>query len=160
MKTTTTRAFRRQYINSYTLADFDSFDEYFLYLHLNPHVQIAHAWGSCTGVLMFPWGIYSFVHDHQIWQFVLASLIYYGVGFGSHYTGDGVVSATGRSFFKSYRSVLMLIVDTLTGKVRQREAAFIARYPHMLWIYDLEAERPAEVEQAVPPTGMPEAVQA
>lgn len=142
MKTTTAWAFRRKYINIYSGADFKNFDDYFFYLHLNPHVLWAHVWGSCTGVLMFPWAIYCLIHDRQIWPFLLASVIFYAVGLFSHFTGDGVISATGKSFFKSYRCVILLIVNTLNGRVRQLEKEFMETYPHVLWVYDLDAPRP------------------
>lgn len=145
MKTTTTRAFRAKHINDYTEADFACFDDYFFYLHLNPHVLWAHAWGSAIGLGLMVWGIYSLIHDQRPWALLIGAAIYWGVGFGSHWTGDGAISATGRSFWASYRSVLMLIVDTWTGHFKTREKAFAAKYPQVLWIYDAAAPRPNQV---------------
>ncbi len=151
MKTTTKWMFRRQYINTYMARDFECFDDYFIYLHLNPHVLWAHVIGGTSGALMYPWAIYAFVTAGSIWPLVLATFIYYGIGFLSHFSGDGVVSETGKSFFpkrvyfQSYRSVLKMIYNTFRGRMPEIEAAYMQKYPHTLWVFDKHAPRPADL---------------
>lgn len=143
MQTTTTRAFRRAHINTYSEADFACFEDYFFYLHLNPHVLWAHAWGSSLGLGLMLWGVYALIAWHQLLWLPLGGLIFWGVGFASHWTGDGAISATGKSFWASYGAVLRLIADTFSGRIAAREAAFAARYPQVLWIYDAAEAAPA-----------------
>lgn len=151
MKTTTTWAFRRKYINTYKARDFECFDDYFTYLHLNPHVLWAHALGGTSGALMFPWAIRALARLSP-WPAVLAVFVYYGIGFLSHFTGDGVVSETGKSFFpkrvffQSYRSVIKMIYNTFSGRIKDVEQDYMKKYPHTLWVFDKNAPRPAHID--------------
>ncbi|HEY9842059.1 MAG: hypothetical protein ACAI44_24135 [Candidatus Sericytochromatia bacterium] len=158
MRVTTTRAFRQKHIKSYRVSDFESFDDYFFYIHLNPAVRWAHAWGSALGAILLLWGSYLLIADHSFLTLIVATGLYYGVGFLSHYAFDGVFFETGKydpdasdtpkqAFMQSYRSLIMLIVHTFTGKAIALEKTFVARYPHTLWIFDAAL---TPYEQSVP----------
>lgn len=134
-KTTTSRAFRKEHLNHYRVYDFDSFEDYFLYLHLNPHIQVIHVLGGVAIVPVFPWVLYSLIHLHQPLPFVLFSLAFYGAGFLSHWTGDGQISKTVKAFGPSYLYVILLNFRVITGSQSAYEARFLARYPHTRWVY-------------------------
>ena len=161
MRVTTSRAFRQKHIKTYQVADFDSFDDYFFYIHLNPAVRWAHAWGSALGAILLFWGLYVLILDRSWLPLLVATALYYGIGFLSHFLFDGVFFETGKydpdaaasprqAFFQSYRSLILLILNTFSGKALALEQAFIARYPHTLWIFDAgrQAEQSAPVESA------------
>ncbi|MBT9545317.1 MAG: hypothetical protein IV090_08010 [Candidatus Sericytochromatia bacterium] len=142
-KTTTSRAFRKKNLNRYTVYDFDNFEDYFLYLHLNPQIQWIHVLGGVAIVPVFPWVIYALIHLHQPLPFVLFSLVFYGAGFISHWTGDGQISKTVKAFGPSYLYVILLNFRIITGSQKAYEARFMARYPHTLWVYQSESEAQA-----------------
>jgi hypothetical protein len=148
-KTTTSRAFRKKNLNRYTVYDFDNFEDYFLYLHLNPQIQWIHVLGGVAIVPVFPWVIYALVHLHQPLPFVLFSLVFYGAGFLSHWTGDGQISKTVKAFGPSYLYVILLNFRVITGSQKAYEARFMARYPHTLWVYQSENE--TQVQAIAPP---------
>jgi len=153
LKVTTSRAFRRQHINHYGLGDFARFDDYFLYIHLNPAVRMAHVWGSLLGLLLLPWGLYA-LWQGQFWPVLLASAIYYGVGFVSHFVWDGIFFETSKyeasaaaeqprqPFLQTYRSLIRLISDVLRGRYSEREKQFCSQYAQVLWVFDAQAPQP------------------
>ncbi len=143
-KTTTSRAFRKKNLNRYTVYDFDNFEDYFLYLHLNPQIQWIHVLGGVAIVPVFPWVIYALIHLHQPLPFVLFSLVFYGAGFLSHWTGDGQISKTVKAFGPSYLYVILLNFRVITGNQKAYEARFMTRYPHTLWVYQSENETQAQ----------------
>ncbi|PKL75932.1 MAG: hypothetical protein CVV27_12855 [Candidatus Melainabacteria bacterium HGW-Melainabacteria-1] len=156
MNVTTSRSFRQKHIKTYQIADFDSFDDYFLYIHLNPAVRWAHAWGAVLGVILLIWGLYMLLAERSWIALIVGVGLYYGVGFVSHYVFDGVFFETGKyqqgsaaspqqTYLQSYRSLIQLILATLSGKDQALEKAFWARYPHTRWIFDATS---TESEQA------------
>lgn len=146
MKVTTTRAFRRHYLNSYSVADFDTFEDYFLYLHLNPRVQWIHVLGGIAVLPLFPWVVYQGVHLWDPWPFLLFSLWFYGAGFASHWLGDGLISKTVKDFGPSYLYVIALNFRVVMGFQAAEEARWLSRYPHMRWVYQAECPPPFHSE--------------
>ncbi|MGE3726090.1 MAG: hypothetical protein AB7I41_11100, partial [Candidatus Sericytochromatia bacterium] len=134
-KTTTSRSFRKKHLNHYRVYDFENFEDYFLYLHLNPQVQLIHVLGGVAIVPVFPWVIYALIHLHQPLPFLFFSLVFYGAGFLSHWTGDGQISKTVKAFGPSYLYVILLNFRVITGQQSAYEARFKQRYPHTLWVY-------------------------
>ncbi len=147
MKVTTSRAFRAQHLYDYRPDDFENFADYFFYLHLNHHVQWIHVIGAVGGALLFPITLWLAYTQHQFVPFILAAALYYGAGFASHWTGDGIVSKTAASFWASYACVLKLIGQILTGKISQAEQAFMKKYPQVMWVYLADAPQPDKLPQ-------------
>lgn len=139
MKTTTSRAFRLKHLNSYGPDDFESFADYFMYLHLNSGVQWIHVLGGVGTLLLLPWAL-SALLAYNPWPFVLFSVLFYGAGFASHWLWDGLISKTVSSFWASYACVLTLNLRVLTRQIKQDEATFMQKYPQVMWVYLTEAQ--------------------
>lgn len=135
MKTTTSRAFRRKHINTYQYADFDNFEDYFLYLHLNDSVQWMHFLGAFLGIPFLPWAVYTLYHGN-IWPFVFYTALFYGSGFSSHWLCEGKISRTTPDYGPSYFYVININFRLLTGQLKKYENAYLQKYPHTLWVYD------------------------
>lgn len=146
MKATTSRAFRRKYINTYSYADFDNFEDYFLYLHLNQRVQWMHFIGAFVGIFMLPWALHAALYQLSFWQVLVYLGFYYGCGFSSHWINEGKISKTTPDYGPSYFYVININFRILTGLMKQYEANYIARYPHTLWVYSRDYEAPAYVK--------------
>lgn len=142
MQVTTSRAFRQHYLNTYTVSDFDSFEDYFMYLHLNRSVQWVHVIGGVLAVPLAPWTVYVLATQFNPVPFLLFSLVFYGAGFASHWSGDGQISKTVKDFGPAYLYVLLLNFRVVMGLIDDYEARFRERYPDVLWVYLREAPAP------------------
>lgn len=135
MKSTTSRAFRQVHLHHYGPEDFDSFSDYFLYLHLNPRVQVIHALGYWLSLPFLPWSIKKIWQEKNPWPFLGLSALFYGAGFAAHWTEDGQVSKTITSFFATYREAIVMNWRVVSGSQKSYEQAFMQKYPHVLWVF-------------------------
>ncbi len=138
MKTTTSRAFRQKHLNSYTVDDFDNFQDYFFYLHLNRRTQIWHTLGFFLGGPLIPWGLKQALKK-KFWPVIIATSLFYGFGYVSHWTEDGQISSTVKNFWPSYWGGILLALRFAMGRMPYHERRFIEKYPHVLWVYQQEA---------------------
>ena len=134
MQSTTSRQFRRQHLHHYGPEDFETFSDYFLYLHLNSRVQVIHAVGFWLALPFIPWSVKKLFQKNP-WPFIAVSVLFYGSGFASHWTEDGLVSKTASSFFRTYWEAIVLNWRCTTGSQRRYEAEFVQKYPHVLWVF-------------------------
>ena len=142
MKVTTRRAFRRQHLMRYRASDFDCYDDYFMYLHLNSQVQRLHVFGGLLGLALFPWAVWALLSQGDWLPSLLYLGVYYGTGLLSHWLGDGRFPQSAKDAGNAYLSVVRLIWQCLNGSIRAREAAFIRQYPQTLWVYLSDAPAP------------------
>lgn len=142
MKSTTARAFRQKHLHHYGPADFENFSDYFLYLHLNPRVQVIHAFGYWLALPFLPWGIKKLWREKNPWPFLGLSALFYGSGFVAHWTEDGQISKTITSFFATYREAIIMNWRVVNGSQKGYEHAFMQKYPHVLWIFFKDAPLP------------------
>jgi hypothetical protein len=154
MRITTTWSFRKVHLNDYTSEDFETSWDYFIYLHVNPHVQWGHLLGTIAGLALFPWAMYRFFWFWEIWPSVVYTFFYYGVGFISHWSGDGQVSGTWRRLGQTYYHALIMNRKVLFGTFKKDVAGFFIRYPNVKWMYFKEFAPPEEFVPA-PPRGTP-----
>lgn len=136
MKVSTTRAFRKLHINSYSRDHFGNGWDYFLYLHINDATRYVHFWGTIIGSLLFPIAMYMLYKNLNNYGWYLACLFfYYFTGFISHFIFDGHSSETWRQFFKSYKYALKMNHLTLLGRWPEAEKEFFVKYPEVAWVY-------------------------
>jgi len=136
MKVTTSRRFRQQHLNDYTVDDFDNFSDYFFYLHLNHRTQFIHTVGCVFPLLFLPWSLKKMLKERKPLALTTVSALFYGAGFVSHWSEDGLVSKTVQNFGPAYKEVLLLNWRFMTRTLAKHEQAFIKKYPHVLWVYD------------------------
>lgn len=148
MKATTSRAFRQRYINTYSYADFDNFEDFFLYLHLNQNVLWLHFVGAFVAIPLLPWALYQACYQQSFWPLLLYLGLYYGFGFSSHWLCDGQISRTTPDYVPSYVYVINLNFRMLTGKIKAYEDNYRQKYPHTLWVYDASLTPPAWVRES------------
>lgn len=136
MKVTTTWSFRKRTLATYPESYFKSDWDYFMYLHLNNQVRYLHLAGTIIGLCLLPWATYRFVMHWEVLPGVIYTFFFYGVGFLSHYTCDGLISETWKHFLNSYKHAVRLNLLTVRGKYAQEELRFRELYPETLWVYD------------------------
>ncbi len=140
MKVTTSRRFRRAHLNDYGVEDFESFADYFFYLHLNSRTQLIHTLGCFLPLFFLPWSLKQLLHKRPT-PLLMVSAVFYGAGFASHWTEDGLVSETVKNFGPAYKEVLLLNWRFMTGRLKPYEDAFARKYPHVMWVYQKDAPR-------------------
>ena len=147
MKVPTPRRFRKKYINTYSYADFDNFEDFFLYLHLNDKVLWMHFLGAFVGIPFLPWAVYH-LYQGSVWPFVAYTALFYGSGFSSHWLNEGRISRTTPDYGPSYFYVINLNFRLLTGQLKPYEAAYKEKYPHTLWVYSTAYPIPPGLSQS------------
>lgn len=130
------RRARADRIRAIRKADFETYRDYILALHLNPGVRWGHAIGMSIGAVLYPLSaIYL-----SLPLFVAAVFFYYGVGYLSHLALDGVAPQPAKESWRRFDAhwfVIVMNVDTLLGRFDRVERALCAKYPA------LEGLRPA-----------------
>ena len=149
MKVTTSRAFRQQYINTYQYADFDNFEDYFLYLHLNDRVLWMHFIGAFVSTPFLPWAVYAMYHGDFL-PFGICVALFYGCGFSSHWLNEGKISRTTPDYGPSYFYVINLNFRVLTGQLKTYKATYMKKYPHTLWVYSTDYPMPSSLQTNSP----------
>jgi hypothetical protein len=126
MVPSTTREYRQKLINTIGPDRFETYYDYFFYLHLNTHVQIMHAVGMVSGLLLLPFVIYL-----MSWPLlILYTILFYGFGFAAHWIFDGAISRTAKEApWYSFIYALKINWLAMTGKMKTLEIEFQERYP-------------------------------
>ncbi len=118
---------RKELINGYLPNDFENYEDYFYYLHLNKNVRIMHLVGMIGGLILLPYALYSL----KWWTFVLYFFLFYGFGYISHWLFDGVVSRTAAEApWKSFIYATKINLQCMWPRqmaIRDRE--FYQKYP-------------------------------
>ncbi|HEX4924058.1 MAG TPA: hypothetical protein VFV50_08230 [Bdellovibrionales bacterium] len=147
MAVTTTWKFRQKYLNTYSVDDFENDWEYFVYLHVNPAVHWLHLAGTIVGLSLFPWAMYRLFWHWELLPTVIYTFFYYGVGFISHWTGDGQVSKTWKQLGQTYVYAVRMNIRLVKGQFRKDIAGMFLKYPQTRWVYFKEYAPPAEVSE-------------
>lgn len=113
---------------------FETYEDYFYYLHLNWHVRLMHLVGMIGGLLLLPYALYTL----KWWTFVLYFILFYGFGYISHWLFDGVVSRTAAeapwgSFIYATKINLMCLRPSYVKKLDQD---FYQKYPFVREVFD------------------------
>ncbi len=155
MKVSTTRAFRKSNLGAFVEDDFQTSWDYFIYLHINPLVHWLHIAGTIVGLSLFPWAMYRFFWHWEIIPTVIYTFFYYGVGFISHWIGDGQVSQTWKNIFATYYYAVKMNGRIVRGLFRKDIAEFLLKYPDTRWIYFSEFEPPRDAGSFSGPRSRP-----
>lgn len=124
---------RKDVINNFMPNDFENYEDYFYYLHLNQKVRIMHLVGMLGGLLLLPYAIYTL----KWWLFVIYFVLFYGFGYISHWIFDGVVSRTAAEApWKSFIYATKINLMCLRPKyVKELDEAFYKKYPFVAKVF-------------------------
>lgn len=118
---------RKEKVNDLMPSNFESYEDYFYYLHLNKNVRIMHLVGMIGGLCLLPYALYTL----KWWTFVLYFVLFYGFGYISHWLFDGVVSRTAaeapwKSFLYATKINLLCLRPF---KIKKLDEEFYRKYP-------------------------------
>lgn len=105
---------------------FDSYFDYYIFIHLNTEVQILHTIGMLLGFLFLAVAIIKWS-----WVFLVLHLITFNIiPLISHWIYDGIMTptATGAKFLSIWYAI-KLNIWLLTGQSEKKEKDFIQKYP-------------------------------
>jgi hypothetical protein len=117
---------------------FDSFEDRFFFLHIDPIQRCWHALGMFGGLLFYGLAILAWNERSLGWA-ALGVFFFYGFGLMSHLLYDG---GTGRSdqgrFRRSTPVVIEINLRSTFGTYSRKLEKFIEKYPFVTEAYDLE----------------------
>jgi hypothetical protein len=105
---------------------FETYFDYYIFIHLNRQVQILHVVGMCLGFLFITLAIVKWS-----WVFLVLHLITFNlIPLVSHWIYDGIMTPTASGAkLVSIWYAIKLNVWFMTGQQDKREKAFILKYP-------------------------------
>lgn len=127
-------------VEKYGPENFDSYGDYFFFVHIDPIQRFWHSMGMVVGtffffMLFYVWSSWSFLY------YVLGVFFFYGIGVISHAYYDG---HSGRSEVKYFHVTTPVVIKinllTLTGTYQKYLQKFIKKYPFTLEAFDMEAQ--------------------
>lgn len=126
MKVTTSKDFRKKTLLELSPDKFESYFDYYVFIHLNSKVVIMHSIGMILGFIFLGLALY-----HWSWIYLLAHLICFNViPLVSHIIFDGIntPTATGAPLVSIWYAI-KINMWYLTGRQKKNEAEFIRKYP-------------------------------
>ncbi len=129
---------RKKTINGLTPKEFETYEDYFYYLHLNQHVRIMHLVGMAGGLLILPYALYTL----EWWTFIVYFVLFYGFGYMSHWIFDGIVSRTASEApWKSFIYATKINLICLNPRyVKKLDRDFYNKYPFVKEVFDRELD--------------------
>ena len=127
MRPTNKKNERKVLLSKFGPEKFESYEDFFYYLHLNNDVRYMHLIGMFGGLLFLPLAIYLM----KVWAFVLYFLLFYGFGFLSLWIFDGIVSRTAKEApWKSFVYATKInLICLRPSYVKRLDAEFFLKYP-------------------------------
>ncbi len=142
------RAFHSARNLRYTPADFDTYNHWFYFIHIDPYTRALHAFGMVTGVSFYAFSLYLFTSSgFQLGAFTalfLGAFFFYVFPLLSHYLYDGGgAKSTPDKFLPTLLPVIHINLMTLTGRFDPWLREFVKKYPFTVEAWALE-EVPAD----------------
>lgn len=132
------REFARRRNAAYPKEFFQTYNEWFYFIHIDPIQRFIHVFGMITGLIFFGlmiinWGLISFIY------YILGAFFFYGIGIISHLIYDkGSAKSERKYLLTTFYPVIRINVLTLFGRFDQDLRKFINKYPFVKDAYELE----------------------
>ena len=117
---------------------FESYNDWFFYIHIDPVQRMIHAFGMYVGLFFFvmifiEWSYLS------IFYYLLGVFFFYGLGVISHLIYDlGKAKSAPRYFLSTLVVVIQFNLATTFGYYDKRLRKFIKKYPFVINAYELQ----------------------
>ncbi len=122
----------------YTLEMFDTYNDWFYFIHIDPAQRYLHAFGMFVGtyffiLMAFYWGAISIIY------YLLGVFFFYVLGILSHLLYDmGTARSSPKYFMQTFIPVVRINLLTTIGRYDQSLREFVKKYPFTIEAYDLE----------------------
>lgn len=140
-----TRSLHQSRNEMYKPDKFDSYNDWFYFIHVDPYIRWIHAIGMMIGVFLFIVSAYEFFLFGFKWtaviEFLIGVLFFYFLPLISHYIYDGgSAKSTPDRFHSTLIPVIHINLMTLTGTYDRWLRKFIQKYPFTYEAWDLREE--------------------
>lgn len=143
LPTKESRQFHRFRNDIYTVEKFQSYNDWFYFIHVDPFIRWVHAIGMVIGLILY------FIAGYKFWilgfNLEVAVIFFCGIFFFyflpliSHFIYDG---GTAKSSPDKFHSTLIPVIHinilTLSGRYDLWLRSFIAKYPFTVEAWELE----------------------
>ncbi len=141
--TKASRAFHKERNRRYTPEQFNTYNDWFYFIHIDPYTRALHALGMVIGVSSYALSLYLFVSTGlQLEAFVAlfsGAFFFYVFPLLSHYLYDGGgAKSTPDKFLPTLLPVIHINLMTLTGRFDPWLREFVKKYPFTREAWALE----------------------
>ena len=137
------REFHKERNIKYTPVHFETYTDWFYFIHIDPYARRAHAFGMVLGTFVYVISFYKFwvfgLTFKFLFQIHLAAFFFFYLPLISHYVYDGgKAKSTPKMFLPTFLPVIHINLLTLTGNYDQWLRTFILKYPFTVEAWKLE----------------------
>lgn len=130
----------------YSPDKFETYNDWFYFIHVDPIVRGIHAFGMVFGFIFYFFSAYTIWIRGFGWdaivQFLSGAFFFYFLPLISHYTYEGnAAKATPDKFLSTLIPVIHINLLTLTGTYDHWLRRFIQKYPFTMEAWDLEEKK-------------------
>jgi len=137
------REFHKERNLTYTPDHFQTYTDWFYFIHIDPYARRVHAFGMVAGVYLYV------ISAYKIWVFglnlnvllniLMAAFFFFYLPLISHYVYDGgKAKSTPKMFLPTFLPVIHINLLTLSGKYDQWLRKFILKYPFTVKAWELQ----------------------
>lgn len=137
------RSFHIRRNSIYTPDKFETYNDWFYFIHLDPHARMIHAFGMVVGTFLYFISFYKFIIFGLTWNLVftilMAAFFFFFLPLISHYIYDGGgAKSTPDKFLPTFLPVIHINLMTITGKFDPWLRDFVKKYPFTIEAWGLE----------------------
>ncbi len=137
------RSFHIRRNSIYTPDKFETYNDWFYFIHLDPHARMIHAFGMVVGTFLYCISFYKFIIFGLTWNLVftilMAAFFFFFLPLISHYIYDGGgAKSTPDKFLPTFLPVIHINLMTITGKFDPWLRDFVKKYPFTIEAWGLE----------------------
>lgn len=138
-----TKAFHMKRNEFYTVDKFQSYNDWFYFIHVDPYIRGIHAFGMMTGFFFYLIAAYNtYIFGVSLaagLQVLVGVFFFYFLPLISHYFYDGgSAKSTPDRFHSTLIPVIHINLLTLTGTYDSWLRKFIQKYPFTVEAWELE----------------------
>jgi hypothetical protein len=119
----------------FNVDSFDTYNDWFYFIHINPAQRLLHAFGMFTGFSFF----FRSIIELNIIYFFIGTFFFYFLGLISHFIYDKATARSGpKHFLSTLWPVIRINLHTSFGIYDKSLRAFVEKYPFVSNIHDLQ----------------------
>lgn len=127
----------------YSHNDFESYNDWFYFIHLDPYTRMWHAFGMLIGTSFYLLSVYEIISHGLTYPFgiylLLGAFFFYFLPLISHYAYEGGgAKADPDHLHSTFIPVIHINFLTLTGRYDEWLRGFIKKYPFVHEAWELE----------------------
>lgn len=118
-------------------SDFDSYNDWFYFIHIDPIQRIIHAIGMVIGsimylIMLYEWSLWSIIY------YFIGTFFFYILGVISHIIYDkGTARSEGKYIITTFWPVIRINLLTITKKYDHDLREFVKKYPFVKDAHEL-----------------------